>query len=368
MADELQDATPQGNATPEPTARAPEGPATPASPAPQSAAPVTPAETVAPATTGVAAGPPPQVAYTPEAPAPGTAPTAAPPAAEPEALIGSWLAEHIHHADIPYLVVVVILAFLLGSFTATNTDIWQNLATGRMLSQGKYTLGTDPFAATTTPDGLQREVIWVNQTWLYSWISYLLFDERGIVLVVLKALCAAGLACILLITRPRNRHGWAGTICVLLGILALSSAGLILRPFVISLLFLGLTMLLLKRAGVLAEPGPGDGPAQPRLLWALPPLFFLWINLDSWFIIGPMIVACCLAGLLLEVGLGKKPHFDVVQLSKVLGVAMLASLLNPHHIRAVLLMPLELSYLHGEARQFLAGEHCGRRQGPQVAA
>ena len=52
-------------------------------------------------------------------------------------------------------------------------------------------------------------------------------------------------------------------------------------------------------------------------------------------------------GLLLEAGLGRKARiFSIPQLSSlVLGVSLLASLLNPHHIRAVLLLPVELSYL-----------------------
>lgn len=66
---------------------------------------------------------------------------------------------------------------------------------------------------------------WVNQSWLFSWISYLLYSDGGTLLVVIKALFAAALAGILLLIRPRNRHGWAGTLCVLLGILAASLTG-----------------------------------------------------------------------------------------------------------------------------------------------
>lgn len=101
-----------------------------------------------------AAGPAPQVTFTPDASPAASGDGQPQPAPEAsDALIGDWLAEHMHHADIPYLVLVVLIAFLLGSFAANNTDIWQYLATGRLLSEGKYTLGEDPFAAGVPADG-----------------------------------------------------------------------------------------------------------------------------------------------------------------------------------------------------------------------
>jgi hypothetical protein len=329
MANEAPDAKLEGNTNVE--AAKPTGPAV-------ETQPPAPSDGNSPAATEVVAGPAPHVAFTPDASATGVIADQPQPAAVPDALIGSWLAEHIHYADVPYVVLVVVVAFLLGSFAANNTDIWQNLAAGRLLSEGKYSLGEDPFGTVI----LQEDPIWVNQNWLYSRVSYLFYREGGTLLVVLKALCAAGLAWILLLIRPNNRHRWAGTLCVLLGVLAVSPTGFQLHPMVISLLFIAGTLLVLHRAGVLAQT---DGPARPKLLWALPPLFLVWVNIDSWFIFGPIILVCCLVGLLLDAGMGNKPHFDILQLSKVLGVCMLASLCNPFHYRAVLLLPLELSYL-----------------------
>src|SRR5947209_5401243 len=43
----------------------------------------------------------------------------------------------------------VVLAFLLGSFAARNTDFWLHLATGRHLASSGYQFGVDPFAYTT---------------------------------------------------------------------------------------------------------------------------------------------------------------------------------------------------------------------------
>src|SRR5262245_51985373 len=42
-------------------------------------------------------------------------------------------------------VLVVVLAFLLGSAPARNSDLWLHLANGRQLAQGHAGLGVEPF-------------------------------------------------------------------------------------------------------------------------------------------------------------------------------------------------------------------------------
>src|SRR5437867_3300497 len=46
-------------------------------------------------------------------------------------------------ARLDYLIVgtVMVLAFFLGSFLSTNSDVWRHLATGRLLAEGKYEFG-----------------------------------------------------------------------------------------------------------------------------------------------------------------------------------------------------------------------------------
>ena len=117
---------------------------------------------------------------------------------------------------------VVLIAFLLGSFAANNTDIWQYLATGRLLSEGKYTLGEDPFAAGVPADGPRA---WVNQSWLFRGFPTCFIVTAARCWWLSRPCLPAALAGILLLIRPRNRHGWAGTLCVLLGILAASLTG-----------------------------------------------------------------------------------------------------------------------------------------------
>ena len=57
---------------------------------------------------------------------------------------------------------VMVLAFLTASFSARNSDLWFHLATGRLLAQGHFSFGTDPFAYTT------QNVYWACHSWLFD--------------------------------------------------------------------------------------------------------------------------------------------------------------------------------------------------------
>ena len=58
--------------------------------------------------------------------------------------------------------VAIVLAFLIASFAARNSDVWLHLATGQRLLTGEYRPGTDPFSYT----GSERT--WVNHSVLYD--------------------------------------------------------------------------------------------------------------------------------------------------------------------------------------------------------
>jgi len=299
--------------------------------------------------TSIAAGPAPQVLFTPD---PAAAPTTTAPAAKPgEELIGSWLSSHLHRTDVPYAGLVLVLTFLLGSFAAFNADIWMQLATGRLLSEGKYEFGVDPFAYTTQASDSRPAVEWINHSWLFAWASYLLYtiDSSGATLIVLKAIFVVGLGLLLLSMRPKNRHGWAGTLLVLLALVVMSPR-FELQPVIVSIGFLGVTMFILVRAGVFADTAEGEAKgegeaARPGLLWVLPALFALWVNFDSFFMLGPLTVLLSLIGLLVAKGLGHKPAVCVGRLGAVLAIGVVACVANPHHYRAAIRMPPELGYL-----------------------
>jgi tetratricopeptide (TPR) repeat protein len=218
---------------------------------------------------------------------------------------------------------VLVFAFLAASFAARNSDFWLHLATGRLLAQGEYQFGTDPFAYTT------EGVYWANHAWLFDLALYAGHQALGGGgLVALKAIVVAVLAgLMLLLAEPGPRAGrgpfWIGGGCVLLAVLAMSPR-LLLQPAVLSFLLLAVCLGLLRTGG--------------RSLWAVPAVIALWVNLDSWFLLGPLLVA--LYGLGQRLG---RPRAALSPLPLWLFPACaVACLVSPHHVHA-LALPAELS-------------------------
>src|SRR5262245_45163435 len=192
------------------------------------------------------------------------------------------------------VVLVLAFAFLVASFPANNTDLFQHLAAGRLIAEGAYPFGSDPF--TFGSEG----AYWANHPWLFDLLSYLVYrvDETGeiggVLLVVLKALLVLLLAAVMLRTASRpGQRLWIPAVCVLLAVLALSPA-LRLQPAVVGMLLLALVVCLLEgRAGE-------DVAARARRWWLVPVVCLAWVNLDDWFLLGPAVVALYLLGAWLQ--------------------------------------------------------------------
>ena len=230
---------------------------------------------------------------------------------------------------------VLLLAFLCASFKARNSDLFQSLATGRLLALGEYAFGTDPFS-------FASKGTWVNHEWLFHLGTYALYrlDPSGVALVVVKALIVVVLAWLML--RAGETPGeklWVPMLCTTVGVLALSPR-LLLQSSIFSMLLLGITIFLLLRC---AE--------RPGRLWLLPFVCLLWVNLDAWFFLGPLTVALFLAGKLVGAKLGKEPAPAPEEKPAPLGFVLLACLAaclcNPHHVRAFTSLPIGLSQWGG---------------------
>jgi hypothetical protein len=220
-----------------------------------------------------------------------------------------------HWPDVVLGVMVVAFAFLAASFSARNSDLWLHLAAGRGIAGGQSTFGVDPFSYTT------GGVYWANHAWLFDLVLYAGFTSLGgWALVAAKAGLVALLAGLMLRIARNDGPFWISAGCVLLAILA-ASPRLLLRPTVPSLVLLAGCLVLLREGG--------------RALWALPLLVVLWVNVDSWFWLGPLTVV------LYGVGerLSPVPHRLPVWL---VPACLVACLVSPYHVRG-LTLPAELS-------------------------
>jgi hypothetical protein len=225
-------------------------------------------------------------------------------------------------------ILVLTLAFLAASFLARNSDLWFHLATGRLLARGEFTFGADPFAYTT------QQVYWACHSWLFD---LALYGLRGLIgeagLVVLKALLVTGLAGLLLRIRRPGGALWLPAACTTLAILAMSPR-LLLQPACVSYFLLGLTFWLLwrqqQRAGSVSDGKMSDAYASVLLLF----VFILWVNVDEWFFLGPLLAALFWLGERLG-GQRRTPGW-------LAPVGLAVCLLNPYTYHAFTL-PAELS-------------------------
>src|SRR5262245_60162650 len=170
----------------------------------------------------------------PSPPADVSAPATPSVAVAPPAPASARFVRRLRILDGALVALAVLFAFEAACTRATNSDVFLHLAAGRAVAQGKL-LAPDPFSFTT-------QDVWVNHSWLPDLVAYYLFrldGERGIVLVVLKALCVAALAWVMFRTAAeKGRLLLIPALCVLLGILTLSPR-LLLQSAVLSFLMLG---------------------------------------------------------------------------------------------------------------------------------
>jgi hypothetical protein len=278
-----------------------------------------------------------------------------PPKPRRRTITADRLLREIKTLDVLVAGLVLILAFVLASFAIQNHDAWMHLATGRLIAEGNYTFGDNPFTHPTT-------VYWANHSWLFDLVLYEVGSLGGgidaptgqALLVVFKALITVALAWVLMSIRRARQSLWVPALCTALAVLVLSPR-LLLHPMCVSFLFLGLTLWLLnKNPGANADPDKGTAPASglwQRPIWLIPPLFVLWVNLDSWFILGPLTVGLFLLGELLQKLIApktdgpdaRKPGY-LRSLALVFVVGLIACPINPFHYHAFTL-PVELSYM-----------------------
>jgi hypothetical protein len=234
---------------------------------------------------------------------------------------------------------VLLFTFLASSFAVRNSDFWLHLASGRLLAEGRYQFGVDPFAFTT------ENHYWANHAWLFDLSLFLAYTHFGsTALVVLKALLLSLLAFLLLLVRRADSGlAWPAA-CTLLAVLAMSPL-LLLHSTCLSYVLLGLTLWLLWRP---RKPSAAFGRQlrhhAPVLL-----LFILWVNVDGWYLLGPLLAGLFWLGdwILPRRTNGETPPRTPAWLW-LAGLAV--CLVNPHHFYAfalpVELMPLPEALRH----------------------
>jgi hypothetical protein len=232
-------------------------------------------------------------------------------------------------------------ALLVGWFSPeiSDPDFWWHLKTGQYIFQNHALPVPDPFAYTTAMGSPayagEPRTRYFNLTheWLAQVLLYAVYRGFGFGGVVLFRAALLALACGIMGWVAYRRSG-----SVYRGLAAaFASAGVVSafaadRPFVITFLFLAVTIAILDFAGREARP----------VLWLLPPLLLIWANCHGGYFLGWVVLGAYSGeALLLRWRKRPVPGDRVLWAFCVISVAF--SGLNPNGFR----IPQILGYYRG---------------------
>ena len=178
-----------------------------------------------------------------------------------------------------FIAAVLIILALPVTRTIQDPDFWWHLRAGQLIIQHGGLLGNDPFTYTVP-----------GHHWtMHEWLNEVLFAIEyavgglGLIVLLLSAVTWAGLVCVT--QKARLRHPGRGALGV--GMLVAVVAGFPIwgpRVQMITFAFAALTLLLVERH--LVRGG--------KAIWWLVPLFLVWSNVHSGFVIGLGFIAIIL--------------------------------------------------------------------------
>ncbi len=172
------------------------------------------------------------------------------------------------------------LFVLLARTVVFPNDYWWHMRTGQIIWQEGHIPVVDRFSFTRsgTP--------WVNQAWLMQVAFYLLYRVGGLPWTILAhALAVTAGYTVLLYTVSRREGLRPAALATAVGA-ALGAYNWGLRPQSISFLLFGLLMMLIElhRSG------------RTRALWAVIPLFLIWVNAHGGFVFGMAVLGLYVLG------------------------------------------------------------------------
>ena len=216
------------------------------------------------------------------------------------------------------LAAALLIAALPVTGPIRDPDFWWHLRTGQLILDRHALLGTDPYTYTAMGH------VWVMHEWLTEVLFALLHSAGGLALIVVVLTVVTWLGLVFLIQRARLSRPNNATVA--LGLLLATVAGYPIwgpRAQMVTFALTSLVLLLVERH--LRRGG--------RLIWALVPLFLVWSNLHSGFIIGAAFIVLILAAEWIAGRLGipgAAPRARVRELVWVAAACLAVVVINPN--------------------------------------
>ncbi|MDR3739424.1 MAG: hypothetical protein P4L40_10430 [Terracidiphilus sp.] len=236
------------------------------------------------------------------------------------------------------MALLAMVAFIMSDLRVpakmfTDPDIWWHMACARIVDQTHHFIHLEPFSFTVAGQS------WIDPEWLSStfyWLGFKWFGHLGVYAVMAAGICGN----VLLIywrSRWRSKSAavsfWVSVVAVLLMTVNASA-----RTILFGYLALSAEMAILYWT----EHG------RHRLLWLLPPLFIVWINMHgSWiFGIAVLVLYIVCGWFRVEYGIFHQEALtreERTRLLYVLGASVAALFVNPYGWR-LLWNPFDMAF------------------------
>jgi hypothetical protein len=219
--------------------------------------------------------------------------------------------------------IVLVVVFVTALQPITDPDFWWHLKTGEYIVQNHSVPHADVFSQTR----LGSE--WVTHEWLSEVFMYGVYRVAGFagLIVVFALLVTASFWVVYIRFRSRVGHPFVSALALLLGAAATTLVWGA-RPQIFTLLLASIFLYILDDYYI--------GKSK-KAIWLLIPLMVLWGNLHAGWVLGLVLIALTLFGLLLDVLLGAEPRASLRERAPVLLGVLIACTavicVNPNGMR-----------------------------------
>jgi hypothetical protein len=184
-----------------------------------------------------------------------------------------------------------VLCLGLSALTArpaVDPDLWWHLRTGQLIAETRHVPNVDPFSFT------RAGANWVAHEWLSEVVFFELWKHGGFAALIVFSSVVTTAGFMLLYFRCHTHRRWAAAATALGGLAAAPAWGV--RPQMFTFTLASLLLWLVDA-----------GQKRPKLLFWIPPLFLLWLNLHAGFAVGLALLLAYGLGLLWETAIGDTP-------------------------------------------------------------
>jgi len=238
-------------------------------------------------------------------------------------------------------VFVFILAlglFIMAARSVTDPDLWWHLRTGQLTVQNHRVFHNDPFSFTRFDEP------WVDHEWLSQILIWTLYRVAGWGGLIAGFATLIGAAFMLVFRRCPGKPYVAGAITVWGAVASIPCWGV--RPQMLTLLWASVFLVLLERSY-----------EHPKLLWWLPPLMLLWVNLHAGFAVGIVFLILFLIGDALDLAFGyKDPPLSAARFRRLALVTAICAAIVPLNPYGLQMYRYPLETLHSRAMLAYIGE------------